>query len=59
MSTLTFTSINGGVDGGERGPQTSSIVDMVTKVLSFNVLNFLFNSQNSRARCAANRKRAL
>jgi hypothetical protein len=33
---LTLFSINGGVDGGERGPQTSSRVDIIETILTFN-----------------------
>lgn len=33
---LTLFSINGGVDGGERGPQTSSRVDILVRMGTFN-----------------------
>lgn len=51
---LTLFSINGGVDGGDRGPQTSNNVDILTKLikLSFNAKTFFFNSQNLRVRSA-------
>lgn len=39
---LTLFSINGGVDGGESGPQTSSRVDILIKLISFKSKNFLF-----------------
>lgn len=49
---LTLFSINGGVDGGDRGPQTSSRVDIFTELISFNATTFFFNSQNLRVRSA-------
>lgn len=35
-------SINGGVDGGERGPQTSSRLDILIRIRTFNVLKLSF-----------------
>lgn len=35
-------SINGGVDGGERGPQTSIRVDILNRLIAFNAIKLSF-----------------